>query len=82
VIPLPRKRETTPEEMLQAAEEVLPALGVNAMVADMGGDVAAFTAFGAAFGLIMQDVENGKNDCECNVCTTLRNAVKAVGFTE
>jgi hypothetical protein len=79
---LPRERDTTPEEMLQAAEEVLPALGIDIMVEDMGGDVAAFTAFGAAFGLIMQDIENGINLCECNVCTTLRNAVKSVGFTE
>jgi hypothetical protein len=76
------QRDTTPEEMLQAAEYILPVLGIDKMVAEMGGNVSAFTAFGAAFGLIMQEFENGEIDCACNVCTVLRNAVKSVGFAE
>lgn len=77
---MPKDHETTPEEMLEATEYIVPALGIDRMVEDLGGNVPAFTAFGAAFGLIMQDIENGKIDCECNVCNVLRNAIESVAF--
>lgn len=79
---MPRERDTTPEEMLEAAEYLMPALGVDRMVEEMGGNVPAFMAASAAFGLIMQDLANGANTCMCDVCETLRTLGNSVTFPD
>jgi hypothetical protein len=76
---MPRE-ETTPEEMLETTQYMANAFGIDEAVTYAGGNAAAFTAFAAAFALIMQDMENGKIDCACNVCNVLRNAAKSVAF--